>query len=165
LRPWSRSFHNNRLAAVFALAGLLFYVPAMTLPLMGIRRFGLTNEVGLIDGVTSLMHHGSVLLGFVLLVCSVFLPLGKLVGLLILSTRGLSFAEHRRSLLFHLIELTGRFSILDVLLVAVLIAAVKVGDLVTVYPSPGLIAFAAVVLFSLLSAWAFDRDSIWEAPA
>ncbi len=164
LRPWSRSLHNNRLAALFAIAGLLFYAPAVTLPLMGIRRFGFTSEVGLIEGVTSLMHHGNVLLGIILLACSVFLPLGKLVGLLVLSVQGAAASGRRRSTLFHLIELTGRFSVLDVLLVAVLIAAVKVGDLVSVHPGPGLLAFAAVVFFSLLSAWAFDQDSIWEMP-
>lgn len=163
LRPWSRSLHNNRLAAVFAVAGLAFYVPAMSLPLMGVRRFGFTNDVGLIEGVTSLMHHGNFLLGVLVLFCSVFLPLGKLLGLLLLSTRGLSFGEHRRSAVFHFIELTGRFSVLDVLLVAVLIAVVKVGDLVTVHMGPGLIAFALLVAFSLLAAWAFDPNSIWEA--
>jgi uncharacterized paraquat-inducible protein A len=162
LRPWTRSLHNNRLAALFAILGLVFYLPAMTIPLMSIRRFGFANEVGLIDGVTALFHHGNLLLGLILLVCSVFLPLGKLVGLLLLSTRGPALSAKPRSTLFHLIEFTGRFSILDVLLVAVLIAIVKVGDLVTVTPGPGLIAFAAVVLFSLLAAWAFDPDAIWE---
>jgi paraquat-inducible protein A len=82
--------------------------------------------------------------------------------LLLLSTRGPRIGAAKRSLLFHIIEWTGRFGFLDVMLVAVLIAALKVGDLVTVYMGPGLTAFALVVSLSLLSSWAFDTDSIWS---
>ena len=63
--------------------------------------------------------------------------------------------------MFHFVELTGRFSVVDVLLVAILVALVKVGDLVTVYVSEGLFAFALMVFLSLLASWAFDPDTIW----
>jgi paraquat-inducible protein A len=162
LRPWSKSLHNNRLAAVFAAAGLLFCLPAMTLPLMGIKKLGFSNEMGLVEGVMSLFHHGNPILGLLLLFCSVILPIGKNVGLLLLSTRGPQLSAHKQSTLIHVIEWTGRFSVLDLLLVAVLIAAVKVGDLVSVHVGPGLIAFAMVVFLSLLASWAFDPDPIWK---
>lgn len=162
LRPWSKSLHNNRLAAILAAAGLVFCIPALTLPLMGIKKLGFSNEMGLVEGVVSIMHHGNPLLGLILLVCSVFLPIGKITCLLLLTTRGPQLSAHRKSLMFHIIEWTGRFSVLDLLLVAVLIAAVKVGDLVSVYIGPGLTAFAAVVFLSLLASWAFDPDSIWK---
>jgi paraquat-inducible protein A len=162
LRPWTQSLHNNRLAAILAGAALVLYLPAMILPVMGIRQFGLTNEVGLVEGVVALMREGNALLGLILLSCSVFLPLAKIVALLLLSTRGPRIGASRRSHLFHLLEWTGRFSFLDVLLVAVLIAVVKVGDLVTVYMGSGLVAFTAVVFFTLMATWAFDSDTIWS---
>ncbi len=164
LRPWSRSLHNNRLAAILAGAGVIFCIPAMTLPLMGIRKLGFTSEMGLVEGVISLMHHGNTVLGLILLACSVVLPIAKITALLLLSTRGPQLSAHKRSWLFHAIEWSGRFSVLDLLLVAVLIAALKVGDLVTVYPGPGLVAFALVVFLSLVASWSFDPDSIWRDP-
>lgn len=162
LRPWSKSLHNNKLAALFAAGAILFYIPAMTIPMMGFKKFGFSNEVGLVEGVVSLIHHGNVLVGTVLLLCSVFLPLGKVAGLLILSTKGVALSAHKRSLLFHIIEWTGRFSVLDLLLVGVLVAIIKIGDMVSVFVSPGLFAFAMVVFLSLLSSWAFDPETIWR---
>jgi len=62
MRPWSQSLHNNHLAAAFSAAGIVFYLPAITLPLMSIKRFGFVNDIGLVDGVTALMHHGDFVL-------------------------------------------------------------------------------------------------------
>ena len=96
LRPWSKSLHSNKLAAILAGAGLIFCIPALTLPLMGIRKLGFTSEMGLVEGVISLMHHGNTVLGIILLLCSVVLPLVKIVALLLLSTRGPLLSAHKR---------------------------------------------------------------------
>jgi paraquat-inducible protein A len=142
---------------------LTLFIPAMTWPIMGIRKLGFTHQTGLIDGMIALIRDGDVLLGVLLIVCSFFLPVGKLIGLLLLTTRGRLLAPQARFRLIRAIEWTSRFSVLDLLLVAILIAVVKVGDLVTVHVGPGLLTFAAVVFLSLLSGWAFDHDSVWKA--
>jgi paraquat-inducible protein A len=51
---------------------------------------------------------------------------------------------------------------LDVFLLAILVALVKLGQLATVIPGPGLLAFTAVVVLTLLASSAFDPKLIWE---
>lgn len=155
-------FRDNRAAAMFAVVGLILYVPGVTLPMLVVERFGQAHAFGLIDGVLALIREDSLWIGLLLLVCSVFLPIGKLLAMLVLSTRGLRPAPGGRAGLFALVEWTGRFGMLDVLLVAVLVAAVKMGDLVSVSIGPGLYAFTGVVLMSLAASWVFDADSIWD---
>ena len=92
------------------------------------------------------------------------IPLTKLVALLILAGGGRTLGDEHRALTYHLVEWTGRWGMLDVLLVAMLVAALKLGDIVNVTPGPGVIAFAAVVLMSLLAAASFDPHSLWKIP-
>ncbi len=98
------------------------------------------------------------------LLCSVVVPVMKLAALLMLSTqRGLG--ERHRALTYRLVEWTGRWGMLDVLLVAVLVAVLKLGDLMTVSVGPGLLAFTACVTLSLAAAASFDPFDMWESPS
>ena len=145
-----------------ALAGLVLYPLAIALPVMTIERFGMVREASIWRGSLSLLAEGEVLVGGVVFLCSVVLPLVKLLALLVLSgwREGLRPPSRRRT--HRAVELAGRWGMLDVLLVAVTVTWVKIGDLVEVRPGPGALAFTACVLFSLLaSAW-FDPHAVWE---
>ena len=74
-----------------------------------------------------------------------------------------SLRHHHRALTYHLIEWTGRWGMLDVLLVAVLVALVKLGDLMQISAGPGATAFATVVILSLLASACFDPHSLWSS--
>jgi paraquat-inducible protein A len=63
---------------------------------------------------------------------------------------------------YRAIEAAGRWGMIDVLLVAVTIAAVKLGDLVVVTPGPGVVAFGACVVLSLAASAVFNPHAIWE---
>lgn len=148
--------------AAFAVAALILFPVAITLPLLEITRFGHISEVSVLEGVSTLFGHGEWFLGLVVGLCSVVLPFGKLVALLLLAGGAPALHERHRALTYHVVEWTGRWGMLDVLLVALLVAAMKMGDLLDVTPGPGAAAFAVMVVLSLCAAAVFDPHTLWE---
>jgi len=148
--------------AAAALAALVLYPLAITLPIMEIARFGHRSSASIWTGSVGLLGDGHLFVGGVVLLCSVVLPLGKLVSLFALTTGRRRFSKRHRALTYRVVELTGRWGMLDVLLIAVIVAWIKVGDLVEVTAGPAAVAFTACVLLSLLaSAW-FDPHLLWD---
>ncbi len=163
MRRRSRHFRANRRAAALAAAGLILYPLAIGLPLIRVEKFGHHNEASILEGTATLLTQGHVLVGLLVGLCSVVLPLGKLGALLILSAGGLHLRHHHRALTYHLVELTGRWGMLDVLLVAVLVAVLKLGDVVEVSAGPAALAFTSCVVLSLLASAFFDPHSLWNS--
>jgi paraquat-inducible protein A len=151
--------------AAIALAALILYPIAVSLPIMKIERFGHHTDTSILNGIASMFSSGQVFVGVVVLLCSVVFPLGKLISLLALSLGGLGMAHHHKAFTYRLVEWTGRWGMLDVLLVAVLIAALKLGNMMEVTPGPAAAAFAICVLLSLLATARFDPHSLWESEA
>ncbi len=148
--------------AALALAALILYPLAMMLPVMEVEQLGHVHSATIWSGVIALINEGQVAIGVIVLVCSVVIPLLKLLGLFALTAGNLVLSRRRRALTYRLVEWTGRWGMVDVLLVALLVAIVKLGDWVDVHPGPGAIAFSAVVVLSLLASASFDRTVIWE---
>lgn len=148
------------LAAACALAALILYPVAVSAPVMRLERLGHAHESSILGGSIALLEHGEWLVGCVVLGCSVVLPLAKLIAILILE-RGLLAERRHRAWVYRMVEITGRWGMVDVLLVAILVAAVKLGDLVTVTPGPGILAFTLVVILSLVAAATFDHHRLW----
>lgn len=146
--------------AAFAISALLLYPPAVLLPVLKIDRLGNAHETGIIDGVATLFTDGHGWLAAIVLVCSVIIPLTKLLGLLVLSTTRIRVGTTTRRRLWRAIEALGRWGMLDVLLVAALVALVKLGDLVRIEPGPGAAVFALMVAFSLLASACFDPRAV-----
>ena len=161
LRRSSMLRSNSRTAAI-ALAALILYPLAIALPILRIEQFGHDSSSSILTGVRSLLAEGHIAIGLIVAFCSVVLPLGKLLALLILSMGELFIGHRHRARTYRIVELTGRWGMLDVLLVAVLVALVKLGDIVAVQPGPGALAFATVVVLSLIAAACFDPHSFWE---
>lgn len=150
--------------AAFAVTALVLYAPAMLLPVMRIEQFGHAQATSILGGTIDLLAHGHLGIGLVILICSVVVPLTKLLTLLTLVMRPNVLRHHHRALAHHLLEWTGRWGMLDVLAVAVVVAALKLGDLVDVTPGPGAIAFAGVVALSLLASASFNPHLAWDRP-
>ena len=160
IRERTRLAVSNSRTAAIAAAALILYPLAVSLPLIEIKQFGHTHASSVLQGVTALLSHGHLAVGVVVLVCSVILPLTKLAALLVLSTGALG--NRHQVLTYRLIEWAGRWGMLDVLLVAILVAALKIGDLMTVSIGPGLGTFTACVALSLLAAATFDPHALWD---
>lgn len=151
--------------AALALAALILYPAAISLPVLELRRLGHTRETTIWSGTIQLFNSGHLLIALIVFTCSIIIPLAKIGGIFTLC-----LAAGRPSLLhpryqasaYSAIDWLGRWGMIDVLLVAILVAAVKLGDWVDVHPGPGVLAFAAVVVLSMLSSLAFDPRSIWQ---
>lgn len=148
--------------AAFSLAALILYPVAVSLPIMEIEQFGHRTHTSILGGIVTLFSNGQLLVGCIVLLCSVIFPLGKLFALLVLSMGGLNLAQHHKAMTYRLVEWTGRWGMLDVLLVAVLVAALKLGDMMDVTPGPAAAAFAICVVLSLIATARFDPHSLWE---
>ena len=151
---------SNTWTTAFALAALVLYPVAMTLPILEITRFGHRNASSILGGVAKLLGSGDWVVGLVVLLCSIVLPLAKLVALFFLTT-DLMHVRHRARM-YRLVEWTGRWGMLDVLLVTMLVAILKLGDMVDVAIGPAAFAFTAVVVLSLAASACFDPHRLWE---
>jgi len=153
--------------AAFSLAALMFYLPANIYPILQMELYGAHSENTVLDGCVSLFQHGQRLVAVIVFLASLLIPFLKLLGLfyLVITTR---FASRRRRLertwIYRLIDVIGPWAMLDVFLLAILVALVKLGELATVRPGPGLFAFAAVVVLTILATTSFDPAQIWETP-
>ncbi|MHC4991099.1 MAG: paraquat-inducible protein A [Planctomycetota bacterium] len=158
--------HRSRSRTLaLSIAGLIIYPPAMLLPVMRVENLGHQHEAGILDGTAALFASGEHLVATVVFLCSVLAPLTKLLALVVLTAGGRMLAHRHRALTYHLVEWTGRWGMLDVLLVAVLVAVLKLGDLVSVTPGPGALAFTTCVLLSLVATASFDPHQLWQEPS
>ncbi len=148
-------------AAAFALGALILYPPAMLLPVIEIEQMGHTNGATIWSGVVDLLGEGSILVGVIVLLCSIVIPLVKIMATFLICSGELFMHGRHRAMTYRLLEWMGRWGMLDVLLVALLVSVVKLGSWLRVYPGPGAAAFAGVVVLSLLASAVFDPESIW----
>ncbi|MGI9014138.1 MAG: paraquat-inducible protein A [Phycisphaerales bacterium] len=156
---------HSRTAAV-ALSALILYPAAVLLPIMRIEQMGIHHDASIFDGTATLLREGHIFVGIVVLLCSIVLPLAKLAGLLALSSGRVLMHMKQRAWAYRFVEFTGRWGMLDVLAVAVLVAVVKLGASVELSAGPGAAAFAAVVILSLIASTLFDPHALWaDEPA
>ncbi len=148
--------------APLAVAALLLFPLAVSLPVISMARFGSVSSTDVWHGAWDLMENGHLLIGLVVLICSVAVPVVKLIGLVVLSLAPRSWRNRHRALTWRLIESLGRWGMVDVMLVAGVVAAVKLGDVVTVTTGPGAVIFATMVLLSLLASATFDPAMMWK---
>ena len=144
-----------------AVGGLIMYFPAILLPILEIEKLGHHHAASLLGGTIDLLFEGNLIVGVVVLVFSIVLPLVKLLALLELSHIGITHRKHR-AWTYRIVEWTGRWSMMDVLLLALLVTLVKLGDLVAFQLGPAVIAFVMCVVMSLIASVMFDPHAIWE---
>jgi paraquat-inducible protein A len=153
---------HRQLCAAIALAALIIYPFGITLPVLQFEKFGHISETGIWAGGVDLLTHRHVTLGLIVLVCSVVVPVLKLLGLFLLTSGWPDLRAQHQATVYRWLELAGRWGMIDVLLVAMTVTAVKLGDMVQVTAGPGAVAFAACVLLSLVASMVFDPHAIWE---
>jgi paraquat-inducible protein A len=161
------TFANNReRAGAFAAAAAVMLIPANMLPVLSSELPGQVRSDTILSGIAGLCEDGSWGVAGIVFTASILVPLLKLVGLttLLLATRRQP-PRHRRALtkLYAILDLVGRWSMLDVFLVAFLSGAVQFGALAKVQPQSGIIAFAAAVVLTMLATDAFDPHVLWQS--
>lgn len=147
------------------IVGVACYVPANALPMLKTRTLGMEQENTIIGGAVELADHGNWGVAIVILIASVLIPIGKfavVAGLAISVRHGSGLSQPRRQQLFELVEYIGRWSMIDVFVVALLSSLVQLGALASVQPGPASLYFALSVIFTMLSAQSFDSRFIWD---
>jgi paraquat-inducible protein A len=144
----------------------LLYVPANVLPVLTTVRLGREEQNTILSGVLELVQNHLWPLAIIVFAASIILPLLKLCGLtwmLLATYRRSGRSLIGRTRLFRMIDLVGRWSNIDVFAVSVLIAALRFGVLTEVRAGDGLVAFAAVVVITMLATSIFDPRLMWDA--
>ena len=162
--------HHVSLQTTWALviAAAVLFIPANAFPVLVTTTFGTTESSTILGGVVLLYQSGSWMLALIVLVASVVVPLGKLFALgylMVTVQRGSLKSNHDRTRLYRLVELIGRWSMLDVFVVAFIVALVQLDPLMSVAPGIGVMYFMAVVVLTMIAAHAFDPRLIWNPGA
>jgi paraquat-inducible protein A len=162
----SRQHHSFQHTWALVIAAAICYVPANTLPVLTTNTLASSESDTIMSGVIYLYTSGSWPLAVIVLLASVMIPVGKLIALaylLISVQRGSIDSSRERTRLYRIVELIGRWSMLDVFVVTFVVALVQLGPLMAAQPGPGIPFFAAVVILTMVAAMSFDPRLIWDA--
>ena len=159
---------TNSLARTWALVltAAIFYVPANVFPVMKVTSLGKTQADTILSGVIYLLTHGMWPLAALIFFASVFVPLLKLLVLSFLAASvqlRSAWKPAERTKLYRVTEAVGRWSMVDIYVVTILVALVKLGNLASIEAQPGAVFFGAVVVITMIAAESFDPRLIWDA--
>ena len=142
----------------------ILYLPANFLPITYNRFLGRESESTILGGVVTLWEHGDKPIAVVIFVASVLIPLGKMIVLawMCLSVQmGSNFALTQKMKLYRVTDFVGRWSMIDVFVVGILVALVQLGNIMSVRPGAAAVAFASMVVTTMLASHAFDPRLLW----
>jgi paraquat-inducible protein A len=148
------------------IAACIFYIPANVLPMTTVTSLGMVQSDTIMSGVIYFIQSGSWPIALVIFIASIFVPLLKLlilVYLLVTVQRKSHFRPKDRTRLYLITEAVGRWSMLDIFVVTILVALVNLGALATIQAGPAALHFAAVVVITMFAAMSFDPRLIWDA--
>ena len=160
-----RSTRSLHVTAALSLAALILYVPANIYPMMKMHLHGAYSESTVWDGIVMLVQHEQWFVAIIVFMASMVIPLVKLAGLfslVVTAQMGWGRRLRGRTQLYKFIDAIGPWAMLDVFLLAVLVALVKLSSWAKIIPGPGLFAFTMVVVLTMLASAAFDPKVIWE---
>jgi paraquat-inducible protein A len=164
---FQRKPHSLALTAALLVCAAVLYVPANLLPVMYTRTIFDDEKDTIMSGVLVLLHSGSWPIAVLVFIASIVVPLLKIIALsVVLFSAWRRSPRYRteRSELFRMVEFIGRWSMLDVYAISLLVALVQIRSLAYVAVGWGALAFAAVVVLTLFAARTFDERLLWEPP-
>jgi paraquat-inducible protein A len=159
-------FKSASTAAALALAAAVMLVPANLLPVLSTQTYGHNRSDTILSGAIELWKQGLWAIAVIVITASIVIPVLKLVGLgwLLLSLRRRACGNSRRlTRVYAALDFIGRWSMIDVFLAAFLTGLVQFGELSTVVPRAGIVAFASAVVLTVLATQAFDPRILWRA--
>lgn len=146
-------------------AGLIMYIPANIYPMLRTSTLGHETKNTIVGGVLELIAHHEYGVALIVFVASVIIPVGKFIAIAFLALslrRASALSAHARLHLYEVVEFIGRWSMLDVFVVAILSALVQFKFVANVHPGIAAVSFALSVAFTMLSAQSFDPRLIWD---
>ena len=146
-------------------AGLICYIPANTEPMLVTKTLLHNDASTIVGGAIELFNHGSHLIAIVILIASIGIPVAKFLSIAFLALsirRRDTMSPTSKHRLYHVVEYIGRWSMIDVFVVAILSSLVQFSAVATITPGPASLAFALSVVFTMISAQSFDARLIWD---
>jgi paraquat-inducible protein A len=158
----------NSIARTWALllAAVIFYIPANVLPIMKVTSLGKAQSDTIMSGVIYFIKSGSWYLALLIFFASIVVPVLKMIALsyLLISVQRRSYwRPEERTRLYRITEAVGRWSMVDVYVVTLMVALVELGALATIEAGLGAVFFAGVVVITMFAAMSFDPRLIWDA--
>jgi len=154
-----RKQHSIQRTWALLITSVIFLFPANLLPIMNVTYLGGT--------VPNTIQSGDYAIALIIFFASILVPVFKVVGIMLImisvQKKWKTWLKHR-TLMFRTIKFIGRWSMLDIFVIAILVALVNLGTLTTITPAPAASYFAAVVVCTMLAADTFDTRLIWEEP-
>jgi paraquat-inducible protein A len=147
------------------LTAAILYIPANLLPIMTVNSLGQGQSDTIMSGIVELANLGMLPIAAVVFIASILVPIFKMVGISLLLysvQRHQPMSVRQRIVMYRFIEWIGRWSMLDIFVIAILVAVVRFGNLASIEPGLGAMAFASVVILTMLAALTFDPRLIWD---
>lgn len=163
----TRRTHSLQITLALLITAFLLYIPANLLPMMVTEKLGQVEYNTILGGIIVLWEEGSQPIAIVVFVASVLVPILKFIILFYLCFCAMmqgAISAKTRVNLYRLTEFIGRWSMVDIFVVAVLVALIQLDHLLNVQPGNGTIAFAAVVILTMFAANSFDPRLLWDKP-
>ena len=143
----------------------MLYIPAMLYPVTTVFALGEVQSSTLMGSVIHFFHSGAWPIAVIIFVASVAVPILKIIGLAYLLICA-QFKSHKNRVqltrLYRMVEFVGRWSMIDVFVVAILVALVQIGIFINIIPGLGIMAFTGVVVVTMFAAMQFDPRLIWD---
>jgi paraquat-inducible protein A len=149
-----------------AITAMVLYVPANVFPVMTVISFGRGAPDTILSGVKELFAAGMWPLALLVFFASITVPVLKLISLiflLVMAQRGSRWRLRDRTLLYRIVEKIGRWSMIDIFMISILVGLVQLGSIATIEPGVGAVSFAGVVIVTMFAAMAFDPRLMWDA--
>jgi len=152
----------------FWITGLIAYLPANIYPMLVTSTLLETRSNTIVGGAVAIARHGELGIAAIVLIASVVIPISKFAAIAFLAISvqlGSVRSAHGRHLLYEIVEFIGRWSMIDVFVVAILSALVQLSSVASIHPGSAALAFALSVIFTMFSARSFDTRLIWDTLA
>jgi len=161
-----RQPHSLRRTWALIIAAYVFYIPANVFPITHVLSFGKAQSDTILSGVVYFIRDGMWPIALVIFTASILVPLFKLIiltGLLVSVHRKSAWRPRLRTRMYRMTEAVGRWSMLDIFVVTILVALVRLGNIASVEAGPAAVFFAAVVVLTMFAAMSFDPRLIWDS--
>lgn len=143
----------------------LLYIPANIYPIMITDQLGKSEGSTIIGGIIYLIHEGAMPVALVIFLFSVMVPIGKLISMFYLIwtvKRHSPVSPRQRTVMYQITEFVGKWSMVDVFVVSILVALVHLGGLLAIRPGIAALSFAGLVIVTMIAAESFDPRLIWD---
>ena len=162
----SRRIKNSvQISLALTICAILLYIPAMLYPMMEITKLGIKTQSTILEGVISFLEYENYFIAFVIFTASVIIPLIKLLGLLLIFISlkiDIKIRNKNKIRIFKFIKAIGKWSMIDIYVVALLASVVQVGELFNIKGGLAATSFALVVILTMIAAHRFDTRIIWD---